>query len=785
MNRFSKKFSNRLKFNFVDLILRVAMAKTNILKNFLFSCFVICLAWNCSSEKVEQEATFAGSESCFECHKKEYNLWKGSDHDNTMDTAIASTVKGDFNNAVFKYKGFENRFYIKDGKFFVHTLGAEGKPGDFQIAYTFGVRPLQQYLVPFGNGRLQCLPVAWYTEKKQWYHLADSVYKNQDIKPDDWLYWTNNGQNWNGMCAECHSTNLKKNYNPETHVYHTTWSEIDVSCEACHGPGSRHNQWAAIDSLKRPKINNYGLDVKTSDISSKELVDQCAFCHSRRTSFGDFGHPRKELFDIISPQLPVVPYYYSDGQILEEDYIYASFTQSKMYHSKVRCSNCHDVHSLKLKYTGNKLCAQCHKPETYDTYNHHFHKGFNETGESLVLNKEHKVVAVGEGSLCINCHMPGRYYMGVDFRRDHSMRIPRPDLSKELGTPNACNQCHTDKTSAWAASYTEKWYGKSSRIHFGKTMYLAGHGDTNVIPELVELIKDTATNQIVAATATSYLANFHDQEFHLLNTNLLNSSEPLVRREAIRNFIPKDQTELIKSLAPLLFDSLKMIRLEAISKLAAIDKNSLDSITRKQFNNEIGEYVATMKYTADFATSRHNLGNLYKNLGQYEMAEKQYKEALQIDNQFYPAEVNLAMLYNKQGRNEEAEILFKNVLKNHPDFGDIHYSLGLLLAEEKKYDESVKHLQKAADILTDNARVFYNLGNLQDFLGMEKDAESNLSKTLSLEPDNPDYLISLIKFYMNKKDYRKAQPLVQRIQTLFPEDPSVKQLVDYLNNSLN
>ena len=260
---------------------------------FLFQC-------NNPETAPATEATFAGSQTCLECHDTEYDLWQDSDHDNAMDTAIASTVLGDFNNTEFERDGFTSRFYKKDEKYFVHTQGPGGVPGDFQIAYTFGVRPLQQYLIPFEDGRYQCLQITWDTEKKQWYHLADSVYQGQEILPDDWLYWTNNAQNWNSMCAECHSTNLQKNYNPETHVYHTTWSEIDVSCEACHGPGSEHNNWAAIDSLSRPEIKNYGLMVQTSNITSRQLVNQCAYCHARRTSFGDFIHPHDEVFDIMT-----------------------------------------------------------------------------------------------------------------------------------------------------------------------------------------------------------------------------------------------------------------------------------------------------------------------------------------------------------------------------------------------------------------------------------------------------------------------------------------------------
>ena len=648
----------------------------------------LLFAVSCSNTPQQKQATFVGSHTCIECHESEYHTWQGSDHDRAMDTAIASTVLGDFDNSTFTKDGFTSRFYKKEGKYFVHTKGSGGKPGDFQIAYTFGFRPLQQYLIPFEKGRFQTLPLTWDTKRKTWYDITDSVYKGQVIKPDDWLYWTNNGQNWNGMCAECHSTNLHKNYNPETNVYHTTWSEIDVSCEACHGPGSEHNKWAIMSEKERKKYPDLGLVVQTGNITSQQLIDQCAYCHARRSSLGDFIHPRKNLFNIMSPQLPVAPFYYPDGQIKEEDYVYGSFSQSKMHQHNVRCTNCHDPHSLKLKKQGNDLCLQCHKKEDYDTYTHHHHKRFGENGQPLVLDHGVKTVDVGEGSLCINCHMPGQYFMGVDFRRDHSMRIPRPDLSDELGTPNACTQCHTDKPASWAAAYTKQWYSDpTARPHFGKTMLLASQGDTTAISGLISLAENSQTANIIRATATGYLGNFPGAKQDSISRAFLSDSSALVRREAVKAFTPHNLDDLIRSLFPVLNDSTKMVRMEATSRLAGIPKQKLDSAQIQLLNQNIDEYIAAMEYSSDFPTSRHNLGNLYANLGKTQEAIKQYKEAIRIDNQFYPAKVNLAMLYNRIGNNKKAEILLKEVVKNHPGQSQIKYSLGLLLAEMKKYED--------------------------------------------------------------------------------------------------
>ena len=749
------------------------------MRTLIYTLIVVLIFSACSREKtVITKSEFAGSKTCVECHQKEYNDWKGSDHDLAMDTAIESTVLGNFNNTVFTHNGFKHRFYKKDGRFYVHTLGTGGKAADYPIDYTFGYRPLQQYLIKFNSGRYQCLPIAWDTKRKTWYHLADSVYKGQDIKPNDWLYWTNNGQNWNGMCAECHSTNLQKNYDPKTDSYHTTWSEIDVACEACHGPAEEHIKWAKD---KDKTIANYGLIVQTSNISSQTLINNCAYCHSRRSSLGDFVHPRKNLFDIMSPQLPVTPYYFVDGQILEEDYVYASFSQSKMHENNVRCTNCHDPHSLKLKFNDNRLCYQCHNQEKYGNRKHHFHKDFGEKGDDLILaNGKH--IKSGEGSLCVNCHMPGRYFMGVDFRRDHSMRIPRPDLSDKLGTPNACTECHSDKSNSWAAAQTLKWYGPPQRQHFGQTMFRAQKGDSTAIKDLLKIIDDNYSPSIIKASAAYELSAFDNVKAKNKLRALLNSESPLIKREAIRAFIPTSKNDLIKSLTPLLYDSSLMIRIETVPKLAVLKNQDFDSSDLQQFNIASAEYVKAMEYSADFPGSRHNLGNYYSARGDYRKAIENYLMALKIDKQFYPAKVNLAMTYNKTGENDKAEKLFLELVNEQPNVGQNYYSLGLLQSEMQKYDEAIINLEKASNLLVKNTRVKLNLFKLLAFKNQNTKALEVINQCIEQEPDNLEFYYAKLKFLIRNKRIDEAKEVATKLIDLVSDENEKIQLKQFVGS---
>ncbi len=412
----------------------------------------------------EPELHFVGSKRCAECHQPFYEKWQGSHHDLAMDTATEQTVLGDFNDATYHdpYNQVTSRFFRQDNKFMVETEGLDGELETFEITHTFGVYPLQQYLIPFPGGRLQALNIAWDDRQKRWYRLPPYEVEGTG----DWLHWTRGGQTWNGMCAECHSTRLKKNFDIATGEYQTSWYEIDVGCETCHGPGSRHARWAAKPPLARPTIDNVGLAVDTSDITSKEQISLCAPCHSRRFQLGDNRHRQGDVLDVMVPSLLEEGLYYADGQILEEVYVYGSFAQSKMYRHGVRCSDCHDMHSLSTHQEGNDLCLQCHRAEDYDRYEHHFHQREFEGKPS-------------QGHLCVKCHMPGRTYMGIDYRPDHSLRVPRPDLSLSIGTPNSCStaDCHADKPLSWVNDHYQSWYGKTRKPHYGEIFAAARSGD--------------------------------------------------------------------------------------------------------------------------------------------------------------------------------------------------------------------------------------------------------------------------------------------------------------------
>ncbi|WP_439184206.1 multiheme c-type cytochrome [Carboxylicivirga taeanensis] len=732
-------------------------------------------------ESMQEAPHFVGRETCIECHLPEYNDWLGSHHDRAMDEANDSTVLANFNNVRIKGNGMVHKAFMQNGKFMVNTDGADGTMQDFEIKYVFGFTPLQQFLVEFEGGRLQTLPLTWNTLDSVWYHMADSVYANQDIHHNNWLHWTNQAQNWNSMCADCHSTNLQKNYDHITDTYATTWSEIDVSCEACHGPSSNHLKWAALPEYARDEYENYGLPIKTSGINNEQYVDNCARCHSRRSALGDFDYTTQNIHDHIIPNLPDVPTWHIDGQILDEDYVYASFTQSKMYtkHREVQCNDCHNVHSGKLLFGTdyNKLCLQCHSADVYDSHSHHFHKEAGMPGEAVISDSGVKF-DVGSGTLCINCHMHGQYYMGVDYRRDHSFRVPRPDLSIKYDVPNACNQCHADKSNQWSENYITQWHGESRSHHFAETFDAARNGKAEALGQLKNIIDDELYPHNIRSLSIQYMGNYFQDSLKQEVENYLSNLYPDMRLAAIRAIQLTSEKD-VDILLTMLGDNTKAVRTEAARMLSSIGKEQIPDKYKTVYQAALKEYEAILKYNADFPLGKFNLANYYYNQGLYSEAEEFYLRALKQDEELHFIKLNMAYLYNKIQKNDKAELLFREYLKHEPTDAVAMYSFGLLLSEMKKYDESLSILIKSHDLQPERPRIAHNIAMMHDFMGNKAEAEKYLKQEAALI-NNYNTRAELLRFYINNNLTQKALKLATELKEAYPDAAELDQVIEQL-----
>jgi len=736
----------------------------------------------------EQTAQYMGRESCRECHEMQYNLFQGSDHDMAMDTATAETVLGDFNNVSFTHLGITSRFYMQDGKYMVHTEGPEGVMTDYQISYVFGIRPLQQYLIAFPGGRFQCLPICWDTRPaaeggQRWFH----IYQDERIAPDDVLYWTRITQNWNYMCSECHSTNLHKNYSYAEKAYHTTWSEIDVSCEACHGPGSEHIDWA-----RRAEAGNaseldpdLGLVVRLKDTDdatwifhpdsvtarrsvprrSDVLVQMCSRCHSRRAVATEDYYHGGSLLDTHWPSLLEENLYFADGQILDEVYVYGSFLQSKMYMAGVVCKDCHEPHSGKIFVNGNALCYRCHMASEYGPRTHHFHD------------------PAREGASCVECHMHERTYMVVDPRRDHSIRIPRPDLSDKLGTPNACNQCHTDKSTQWATNYLREWYGQEllDRPHYGETFWAGRRGYPEAQQELIRLGSDRNQPPMVRATAVSLLGGYPNTSTASLLRQTVVDPDPLIRY-ATMTVVEFAEPGFIRDLAvPRLTDTVKLVRLMAANALTSVPRDMLPANAIEPLNSALEEYNASLMINADHPSTFLNFGNMYLNTGDYEKAEASYKEAIDLEPGLVGPYINLTDLYRREGRDIEGEKVLQQALDKYPKLAALNYAMGLLQVRLGEHEKAMEYLKNATIYEPEDPQYSYVYAIGLNSQQQPMEALQVLKEAVNKHPYDRNILYSLVTISIENGMPEQALQYAQKLVEYYPEDPNYQQVLTLLS----
>jgi Flp pilus assembly protein TadD len=775
--------------------------------------------WICLPETAR--ATWVGRASCIDCHREAHESWKGSHHDLAMDLATEETVLGDFDDAEFEHHGIRSRLFRRDGGYWVHTEGPDGKLTDFAIKWVLGVDPLQQYMVEFDRpadmppheiARVQVLRICWDTRRKEWFYLPPPDVPER-LAPDDPLHWTGIGQRWNTMCADCHSTDLEKHFDVATGSYHTTFSEIDVSCEACHGPASLHVELATSRSLFWDRKRGYGLAPLKA--SAEAEIQACAPCHSRRGPIAPGYVPGEPYHDFFQDELLQASTYHADGQILDEVYEHGSFLQSRMYHKGIRCTDCHDPHTAKLRHTGNAVCTSCHQhgAGTYDTPAHHFHRPGS------------------PGASCVECHMPQTTYMEVHPRRDHSIRIPRPDQSVELGTPNACSRCHLDRDvdrdqeglqdrddlrqyQDWvmaarngdeavrtvlakldrrmADAYQkvrEERHGRpitpERRFdrYYAPVLDAARRGDRTAERDLVRVVRDERLPAIVRATVLMELISFDSQKATDAAVDMATDAHPRIRAaaiDALQGRLP--DRHYADVVAPLLQDPLRLVRIQAARALGGFPPEFLRTPERRrQLASALEEYERGLMVTNDRAGSHMMLAALAEEQGRTDRAMKAYRDAIRVEPGLAGPRSNLAALNDRLAETEDVRAAQASALHQAD-------AVELAKAESKRLrSESVRLRREELDLFArdaglvpDAAGVQYRYGLLLYLHRRFEEAEEALEKAVALEPNNPDFLIGLILFFKERNEPARALPFAERLLTLRPNDPLCRQILEEL-----
>ncbi|WP_181770215.1 tetratricopeptide repeat protein [Bradyrhizobium sp. UNPF46] len=742
-------------------------------------------------------ATYVGSQACAGCHQAEAKLWDMSQHKAAMAHATDKTVLGDFNDKSLDHFGVHSRFFRDDGRFMIETDGSDGKLATFEVKYTFGVEPLQQYLVEFPDGRIQALSLAWDSRPQgkggqRWFHL----HPDEAIKHDDVLHWTKLNQNWNFMCAECHSTGLRKHYDAATDRFATTWADISVGCEACHGQGSTHAAWARRQQSWWPfgkrEDSSKGLLVRFDERLSatwpidpqsgnakrsaapaalRKEVETCGLCHARRAGFSEDWVPGQSLSQTHVVEALTRTTYHVDGQIRdgEEPYNYTPFKQSKMFAAGVTCSDCHEPHSAKLRVSGEGVCLQCHASEKYADAKHRHH------------------VNVDRAPTCMSCHMPSRTYMVIDPRHDHAFRVPRPDLSIKLETPNACNDCHSDKPAQWAAATVEQWFGPDRKGFqtYGPAFRAAHSDQADAAALLGVLAADKIAPAVARASALDELASRISPANLATAREGLADPDPMVRIGALDMLESVPTSEIWPLASPLLVDPVRGVRIRAALLLAPVPTASQPARDRAHFDQAAGEFVAAQRANAERPEARTALGNFLALRGQTGDAEIEYKSALRISPQYATAAVNLADLYRQTGRDGDGEAVLRRAIATSPADAAAHHALGLTLTRLKRPDQALAELRRAAELEPGRPRYAYVYAVALHSGGRADEAMKVLNEALKSHRNNRDVLSALVSFSRAAGDAKAALGYAEMLGVITPEDRTLAALIGEIRRQID
>ena len=725
---------------------------------------------------------FVGSEQCSACHGDQHQAWIDSHHGWALREAQPQNVLADFDNVSFDIGGTSARFFRRDGKYYVELAEDGGPPTEYEIRYAVGVEPLQQYLVETENGRLQTLDVAWDTSEQRWFHLYP------DAIPDagDGLHWTGPYKNWQARCATCHQTNFEKNFDRTTDGYQSTWSELTIGCEACHGAGGAHVAWArdpdGYDPDQFSDADTRGLLVEFLDGTGGQRieVEVCAACHSRREAFDPHSRiPGTAFNDNFSLAVLRPGTYHPDGQIDDEVYVYGSFLQSKMYANGVKCSNCHDVHSGDLIAEGNAVCTQCHNEDgreefptlplaNYDSPEHHHHQ----TG--------------GQGAECVSCHMPAKNYMVVDPRRDHSFRIPRPDLSVKIGTPNACNGCHEDESAEWAAARIVEWFPASAGKprHFGEVFHAAGlFSDRETTERLINIARNQETAGIVRASAVSLLAQRMNESAAQSLLPLLSDDDPMVRAAVARAFLSAPSSLRARFIAGLMTDESRLVRHAAARATLDLPTDGLSEEELKVVSDARDDFRRSMAGQLDFPEAHMQLGGIALLRRNLPAAKSAFETAVRLDPQLVDAWLTLGRVAFVEAGAESAATILQSAIAANPEVAILRQSLGNAYLEQGRLDASLEALEEARGFEPDEPSIPLDIAQVHLAAEEPELATAELEDARARGLLIPEILDLLTMIYLQDGDSDRASDVARDLKSRYPNyqaSPEVQAVLESL-----
>ncbi len=726
----------------------------------------------------QTHAAYGGSVSCKACHEEAYELWAKSHHGLAERSPDAPHEHPAFEpGRTFRHGTQQTSLRQTNGHFEIKTAGLSQTQEVFQVERIIGNLPLRQLLVPFPGGRWQATEACWDPRSNEWFN----VYGTEDRRPGEWGHWTGRGMNWNTMCATCHNTRLRKNYNATNDVYHTAMAEVGVGCESCHGPLKAHNQWQAANKGKNLK------DPTLPKISRDQMLATCAACHSRRGEITGDPKPGDRFFD--HHLLSIVDesdLFYPDGQIRDEDYEFTAFLGSRMFHKGVRCVDCHDFHSAKVKLPGNIMCLSCHGAGQTNapvinpvTHSRHRVFGFDTNGATLSFDLgNYKPGAIQEtGGECVNCHMPQTVYMQRHWRHDHGFTIPDPLLTKQFGIPNACNRCHQDKSVDWSLGYVEKWYGDKMQRPYrqrAQTIARAKNGDEAARDPLLKMLQADEQDYWRAVAANLLERWAGEPPIATALVNQLADTNALVRQNIIQTLATLGENlppEIRAAVAGRLTDSSRNVRIVAAQTLAP----------RLKLNSLAGsELLHMLNHNADQPAGQMQLGIFALARGETTNALQHFATAAKWDAFSPGIHHETAIVLSQLGRPQEALAELQEAVRLAPQDAEFRFKLALAWNELGDRAKTLTELEAAAKLDPSHARASYNLGLARAAAGDPAGAIHALLIAETAAPRDPQIPYARATIHLQLGQIEEARAAARRALELAPQFAEAAALLQQL-----
>ncbi len=732
---------------------------------FIFSVLFFAIV-SCTQRKGNQysENEYAGSESCRECHEKFYQLWSPSFHGQAM-----MPINADF---MVKHQipdsppvKVEDRMFnveFKDSTMVMHEKDGDKLIKTYDVIWAMGGHNVYTFLTPFEKGKLQNIPLAYDVNDKSWFNYPEAGMRHfeGEYPDDEALPWKDPLFTFNTGCYSCHISQLNTNYDLSTDSYQTTWREPGINCETCHGPAGDHIQ--IFSNLKEgEEPERLGL-ISTHTFTQEQNNDACAPCHAKMSPITPSYMPGDKYFDNYNLTTLEDIDFYPDGRSLGENYTFTEWKLNPCVEgSEMHCVTCHTSSGRdRNKDNPNNSCLQCH----------------TDKAANIAMHTGHKPE---DGLTCLSCHMPKRQFVGRFFRSDHSFRPPMPEATIKFGSPNACNQCHTDKSPEWANKVVKARANgnyQEETLKWAQLIKEAHDNDWSNVDGIFTCIKDPKTNEVVANSLIRLLGNCALESKTDVLIEALNNKSELVRSSAAYGLAGISGEKVKNALLKACEDEIRLVRIQAVNAILTFPENSFTPVQLAVVKKAEEEYLTSMTSRLDNWSNHYNLGLYYQNKGNVDEALNSYETAARLYPDALLPLINSSVIYSYVGNTQKAEENLKKVIAIDAENEAANLNLGLLLAEQGRMEEAEQALKVALESNPEQAVAAYNLSVISARYDIQQ-AVNYAEIAAKVNPNDPKYAYTLGYFQLQNNQKENA---IITLKKLVAEQPQFLNAVSLL-----